>query len=238
MTTWPYWPLPPDCRMNLPSTSSTRFRIVSRKATCGLPTLASTLNSRFMRSTRISRCSSPMPAMIVWPVSDVGADPERRVLFLQLLQRDRQLVLVRLRLRLDGHVDDGVRELHRLEDDRVVLVGQGVPRPGVLEADGGGDVAGQHFLDLLPLVGVHLEQPPDPLALVLGAVVHVAARLQHARVHPEEGQPAHVGVGRHLERQRRERLVVLRDALGGRLVVERQVPLHRLDVHAGSAGSR
>src|SRR6185437_2082599 len=30
---------------------------------------ASTLNSRCMRSTMISRCSSPMPEMIVWPVS-------------------------------------------------------------------------------------------------------------------------------------------------------------------------
>ncbi len=32
-------------------------------------TLAKTLNSRFMRSTIISRCSSPMPEIIVWPVS-------------------------------------------------------------------------------------------------------------------------------------------------------------------------
>ena len=47
---------------------------------CGLPTFASTLNSRIMRSTSTSRCSSPMPAMIVWPVLVVGTDLERRVL--------------------------------------------------------------------------------------------------------------------------------------------------------------
>ena len=46
-----------------------RRRIVSRYATWGLPTLASTPNSRFMRSTMISRCSSPMPEMMVWPDS-------------------------------------------------------------------------------------------------------------------------------------------------------------------------
>src|SRR5256885_12321755 len=55
--------------MNLPSTSSTRLRTVSRYATCGRPTLASTLNSRFIRSTSTSKCSSPIPEMIVCAVS-------------------------------------------------------------------------------------------------------------------------------------------------------------------------
>src|SRR6266568_5139871 len=69
MTTCPYWPRPPVCRMNFPSMYSTRLRTVSRYATCGRPTLASTLNSRRIRSTMISRCSSPMPLMIVCEVS-------------------------------------------------------------------------------------------------------------------------------------------------------------------------
>src|SRR5438552_1420114 len=43
--------------------------MVSRKATCGLPTLADTVNSRIIRSTRTSRCSSPMPEIVVWPVA-------------------------------------------------------------------------------------------------------------------------------------------------------------------------
>lgn len=43
--------------------------IVSRKATCGAPVATSALNSRFMRSTYTSRCSSPIPAMMVSPVA-------------------------------------------------------------------------------------------------------------------------------------------------------------------------
>ena len=35
----------------------------------------------------------------------------------------------------------------------------------VLEADGRGDVAGAHFLDLAALVGVHLQQAPDAFLL-------------------------------------------------------------------------
>jgi len=51
------------------STDSTVFVMVSRYATCGLPTVASTLNSRCIRSTRISKCNSPIPEITVWFVS-------------------------------------------------------------------------------------------------------------------------------------------------------------------------
>ena len=54
--------------MNLPS-ALTFFLIVSLYATCGAPTLASTLNSLFNLSTIMSRCNSPIPAIIVCPVS-------------------------------------------------------------------------------------------------------------------------------------------------------------------------
>src|SRR5205823_1840895 len=69
ITAWPYWPRPPVWRTKRPWIFSTRFPIVSRYATWGRPTLASTLNSRIRRSTMISRCSSPIPEMSVCPVS-------------------------------------------------------------------------------------------------------------------------------------------------------------------------
>src|SRR5512140_3741738 len=64
----PYCPRPPVWRMYLPSASDLR-RMVSRYATCGLPTLASTLYSRIMRSMMISTCHPPIPEMIVCPLS-------------------------------------------------------------------------------------------------------------------------------------------------------------------------
>mmetsp|Transcript_33077 Transcript_33077/g.84832 ORF Transcript_33077/g.84832 Transcript_33077/m.84832 type:complete len:209 (-) Transcript_33077:1068-1694(-) len=58
--------------------------MASRYDTCGAPTTHSTLNSRCMRSTMISRWSSPMPSMTVCPVSssrekrNEGSSAERR----------------------------------------------------------------------------------------------------------------------------------------------------------------
>ena len=41
--------------------------------------------------------------------------------------------------------------------------------------DGGGDVAGADLLDLLAVVGVHLQDAADALPLALGGVVDVGA---------------------------------------------------------------
>ncbi len=99
------------------------------------------------------------------------------------------------------------------EDDRLVDGAQGVAGGHVLHADQRGDVAGAHFLDLVALVGVHLHHPPDPLLLAFHRVEHRVAGSQHPGIHAGEGQGADEGVGGDLERQRRERLVVVRMAL-------------------------
>ena len=46
----------------------------------------------------------------------VGVDAERRILFGEPLEGERELVLVGLRLRLDLHLDDRLGEGHRFED--------------------------------------------------------------------------------------------------------------------------
>ena len=149
-----------------------------------------------------------MPAMRVSPDSglvltrNVGSSSARR------WSATAELVLVGLRLGLDLDLDDRLREGHRLEDDRVVGIGQRVAREGVLEADRGRDVARVDLVDLLAVVGVELDDAPDALLLVLGGVEDVGAGLEGARVDPEEGELAHERVGGDLEGERRERRVV------------------------------
>ena len=103
----------------------------------------------------------------------VGGHAEGRVLLGQLLQGDLHLGLVGLGLRLDGDVDNRVGELHGLQDDRSIVIGQGVTGGGVLQADDGDDVASGAGIDVDALVGVHLQQTADALLLVLRGVGHV-----------------------------------------------------------------
>jgi hypothetical protein len=122
-----------------------------------------------------------------------------------------------------GERDDRLREDHLLEDDRLLLVAERVAGGRRLEADRGGDVAGVDFLDLFALVGVHLQQAADALGLALGGVDHRGARGQRARVDAEERELADERVGHDLERQRRERFLVVGRALDHRLFLRIRV---------------
>jgi hypothetical protein len=68
-----------------------------------------------------------------------------------------------LRLGLDRDRDDRLREVHRLQDHGLVPVADRVAGRDVAQAHARGDVAGPDLLDLLALVGVHLQEAPDPL---------------------------------------------------------------------------
>ena len=151
--------------------------------------------------------------MIVWPGLLVGVLLEGGVLVGQPLQGVGQLVLVDLGLGLDGDVDDRLGELERLQHDRRVRVAQRVAGGGLLEPDGGHDVAGEDGLLVLAVVGVHLQEAADALLAVLGGVEHGGALLEGAGVDAEVGELAHVGVAHDLERQGRERRAVVGRAL-------------------------
>ena len=151
-----------------------------------------------------------MPLMTVWPVSwsvetrKVGSSWTRRP------QRLAELLLVGLRLRLDGELDDRIREVHLLEDHGILGVAQRVAGGDALEAGQGDDVAGAGFLHVLTVVGVHQQHAADALLAVLGAVQHAGRRLEHARIDAREGERADERIGHDLERQRRQRRVVAR----------------------------
>jgi hypothetical protein len=102
----------------------------------------------------------------------VGLHLEGRVLLGEALERDAHLLLVDLRLRLDGHLDDRLGEVDVLQAHGLVGRAQRVAGDDLLEADGRGDVAGVDRVDVLAAVGVHLEDAPDALGLARRRVEH------------------------------------------------------------------
>ena len=140
----------------------------------------------------------------------IGVGLEGRVLFCQLSQRNTHLLLTSLGLRLDRNTDNRVRELHRLEDDRVLLITQRIAGGGVLKADARSDIAGIYAVDILTMVSVHLQNTTQTLALILGSIQYGGTSGDGAGVYAEERQTANERVGSDLERQRGERRVIRR----------------------------
>ena len=140
----------------------------------------------------------------------VGEDLEGRIFFGQPLQRDRHLFLVLLRLRLDRHRDNRVREGRRLEQDRKIFIAQRVAGGDVLDADDRRDVAGVTGVDVLALVGLDLDQAADALALVGARIVNRVALCQLAGIDAEEDELADERVAPELEGERAELAVVVR----------------------------
>lgn len=150
---------------------------------------------------------------------------EGGVLFGELLDGSTQLLLIGLRLGLDGHLDNRVREGHGLQHDLAVRIAQGVTGGGVLEADDRVDVTRGGRLDRVFFVGVHLEQLAQTFLLALGGIDDLRAGLDLARVHTHVGELAKERVHGDLESQRRERLVRRRLAFDLLVFVTRNVPL-------------
>ena len=155
----------------------------------------------------------------------VGPGLEGGILLGQLHQGDGHLLLTGLGLGLDGDADDGLGELHGFQDDGMLVVAEGIAGGGAFEADGGLDVAGEDLLDVLAVVGVHLEDASHAFPDALGAVEHGGPGGQVAGVDPEEAEPSHVGIGHDLEGQGGEGSVVI----GGALVLPVLLRIHASD---------
>ena len=95
----------------------------------------------------------------------IDRDAERRIFGRKPRERLAHLVLIALGLGLDRDLDDGLGKFHALEHDGRARIAQRVAGRRVLEAGDGDDVAGARFLDVLAVIGMHLQHAADALAV-------------------------------------------------------------------------
>ena len=199
-----YWPWPPVCFTCRPALAPCVL-IVSWYAILAGWVATSTPNLRFIRSICTSRCASPMPYITVSCVSSERATRSVGVLLAQTREAGGELVLVALRLRLDGEREQRLGELDGGQLHRVVLRGEGVARVRVRELRDGADVAGRDLGHVLVLLAPHREQLADALVGVLRGVEHGRVRPEPAGEHAEHGDVADERVRDGLEHERRQR---------------------------------
>ena len=91
----------------------------------------------------------------------------------------------------------------------MILVADGVSCTEILESDSGADVSGLDELDRILMVGVHLVQAADALTLTAAGIKYIRTGIELTRINAHEAQTADERIGSDLERQSRERLVVI-----------------------------
>ena len=143
----------------------------------------------------------------------IGFDGEGRVFFGQLTEGDSQLVEVSLGLGLDRQTDHGIGEGDRLEHHGMILVTDGIACTQLLETHCCANVASLDEVDGVLLVGVHLVKPGNTLLLAGACVQDIGARIEAARICPQERKPSDERIGGNLKYQRAERFGCLGLAL-------------------------
>ena len=143
----------------------------------------------------------------------IGPGTEGRILLSELCQSNAHLLGASLGLGLDSNADNRLREVHGLQNDGVLLVAQRVTGGGILQADSSRNIARVNGVDVLTVVGVHLQDTADTLVVILDRVVDGGACVQRTGVHTEEAELTDIRVSHDLEGQSCERLVVRGDTI-------------------------
>ncbi len=104
---------------------------------------------------------------------------EGRVFFSQLSQRDTHLLLTCLSLRLDSQLDNRLREFHGFQYNRVLLIAESITCCSILKTDSSTDITCIDGVDVLSVVGVHLNDTAYSLVLILCGVINGRTSGQH-----------------------------------------------------------
>ncbi len=143
----------------------------------------------------------------------IGVHLERWILFSQLSKTVVKFGNVSLALRLHGHLNHRIREGHRLEHNRMVLIAERITRADILETYTCADITGIDAFHRNFLLGVHLEQTAHTLFLARTGIVNIRTCGHLTGVDAEEHQAAHERVSGNLEGKSRQRLILIRLAI-------------------------
>ncbi len=108
----------------------------------------------------------------------------------------------------------------------MLLVTDGITGSRKLKAYRSGDIAGIHFIQLLPLIGMHLKNTAHTLLLVFRRVIYIGTGIHGSGIYTEERKLSDKRVSHDLEGQSGERLLV------------RRVSLDLIAVHIGTLDCR
>ena len=138
---------------------------------------------------------------------------ERRIFLGKFCQCFSHLALTCFGLRLNRQLDNRLRELHGLQNNRMLFITNSITCCRDLKPYCRSNIAGIYFVKFCPLVGMHLQDTSHTLFLVLRCIQHVRTGVNRTGIHTEECQLTDKRIGHDLKRQCGERFFIGRMSL-------------------------
>ena len=130
------------------------------------------------------------------------------IFFGKFCKRFTEFALACLGLRLDRQFNNRFREFHAFQNNRMILVTDGITCSGELESDRRSYVAAVDLGKFRSLIRMHLQDTSDTLLLVLRRIHDVRAGFAGAGIDSEISKPSDERIRYDLEYKCRERRVV------------------------------
>jgi len=153
---------------------------------------------------------------------------EGRIFLRKLRKSLAHLALTGLGLRLNRKFNNRIRELHGLEDDRMLLIADRIACRRKLKADSRSNISGINLIKFLSLVRVHLQNTSHTLFLALCRIQHIGTGIHGSGVNTEKRKFSNERVCHDLECESGERLFIRRMSLN--LIAVQIRSLDRRDV--------
>ena len=138
----------------------------------------------------------------------VGIRFKSGIFLCQFYKSHGHLFLTGLGLRLDGNINNRIREFHRFQYYRMILIAERISGCRIAQTYRRGDITGIHLINLLAVVGMHHQDTAKAFTLALGAVIHIGAGFPRTGIHTEERKFSYKGIGHNLKGKGRKRLIV------------------------------
>ncbi|CDD47805.1 putative uncharacterized protein [Firmicutes bacterium CAG:534] len=127
---------------------------------------------------------------------------ESRIFLCQLCKRLAHLALTSLGLGFDCQLDNGLREFHGLQNNRVLLVADGITCCGELKSNCCSNISGVYLIQLCSLICMHLKDTSNTLLLILCCVQYIGTCVHGTGIYSEECKLSNEGVSHDLKCKR------------------------------------
>lgn len=140
----------------------------------------------------------------------VRIEEERRILGRKKIERNENILMVGIGIRIDRDLDKRIRELNEIKDKRIKRIEKSIESGGLIEERKGKDVEWERLIDVLKDVGVNMKNKEDKIKIEIEGVLKRKEIGKIERIDEGEGKRKKERIVNDIEWKNRKRWLIRR----------------------------